>query len=112
MRAAALLICVLFLPLDAAAQAVQTATVAPGDLQNLPVPAWGQAIIDSFSKPLHPVVGGVASGGGLGFGVGYDSPGDSPWYQKAEAMMTLRRFWALDGEVGRRSVSKRSQIAA
>lgn len=112
MRTAALLLCVLLFPLQAAAQDVQTATVAPGDLQNLPVPGWGQAIIDSFSKPVHPVVGGVASGGGLGFGVGYDSPDDSRWYQKAEAMGTVRRFWSLDGEVGRRSLSKRSQIAA
>ena len=80
--------------------------------RNLPVPAWGQAIVDSFSKPVHPVVGGVASGGGLGFGVGYDSPEDTRWYQQAEAMVTVRRFWLLEGEVGRRSLSKRSQIGA
>jgi surface antigen Omp85-like protein len=112
MRTAALLLCVLILPLQAAAQDTQTPTDTPGDLGNLPVPAWGQAIVDSFSRPVHPVVGGVASGGGLGFGVGYDSPDDSRWYQEAEAMMTVRRFWSLDGEVGRRSLSKRSQVAA
>jgi hypothetical protein len=109
MRTAALLICVL-LPLQAAAQDTQPPADASADLQKLPVPGWGQAIVDSFSKPVHPVVGGVASGGGLGFGVGYDSPDDSRWYQEAEAMLTVRRFWLLDGEVGRRALSKRSQI--
>ena len=69
MRTAVLLLCVLLLPLQAAAQATQTPTDAPQDLQKLPIPAWGQAVIDSFSKPVHPVVGGVASGGGLGFGL-------------------------------------------
>jgi hypothetical protein len=112
MRTSALLLCVLLLPLQAAAQDAQTSTVAPGDLETLPIPAWGQAIIDSFSKPVHPVIGGVASGGGLGFGVGYDSPDDKRWYQEAEAMMTIRRYWSLHGEVGRRSLSKRSQVAA
>ena len=112
MKPAALLLCVLLLPLQAVAQDAQTPTDAPADLGDLPVPAWGQAIVDSFSKPVHPVIGGVASGGGLGFGVAYDSPDDTRWYQKAEAMVTLRRFWSLDGEVGRRSLSKRSQVAA
>ena len=31
---------------------------------------------------------------------------------RAEAMVTVRRYWSLEGEVGRRSLSKRSQIGA
>jgi hypothetical protein len=100
------------MPVIAAAQNSQTSTSAPGDLGNLPVPGWAQPVIDSFSQPVHPVIGGVASGGGLGFGVGYDSPEETPWYQQAEAMVTVRRYWSLEGEIGRRSGSKRSQIGA
>jgi hypothetical protein len=76
------------------------------------VPAWGQIILDAFSKPVHPVVGGVASGGGLGFGVGYDSPEDERWYREGEVMVTVRRYWSVEGEIGRRSSSQRSQIGA
>ena len=73
-------------------------------------PSWAKAVIDSFSKPLHPVIGGVASGGGLGAGIGYDSPDDTRWYQNAEAMVTMRKYWSLEGEVGRRSLTDQSQI--
>lgn len=110
MRIPVLLFCVLMLPLSAAAQ--QPETSSSGDFADLPVPGWGKAILDSFSKPLHPVIGGVATNGGVGAGVGYRSPEDVGWYQDAKAMFTLRRFWSLEGEIGRRSASKRSQIAA
>ena len=110
MRTAAFLLCVLLPPLTAVAQDAQTSTPASGDFGN--VPGWAQPIIDSFSKPVHPVVGGVVSGGGLGFGVGYNSPEDTRWYQQGEAMVTVRRYWSLEGEVGRRSLSKRSQVGA
>jgi hypothetical protein len=112
MRTTSLLVCALLLPLSAAAQTPETSAKAPDDLRNLPVPSWGQAILDSFSKPVHPIVGGVASGGGLGFGVGYDSPRDERWYQEAEAIGTVRRYWSLEGEVGRRSISTGSRIGA
>ena len=73
-------------------------------------PSWGKAVIDSFSKPLHPVVGGVAAGGGVGGGIGYDSPDDQRWYQNAEALVTVRQYWSLEGEVGRRSLTEQFQI--
>jgi len=111
MRLPALLFFALILPLSAAAQNAQTADTG-SDFGDLPIPSWGQAILDSFSKPLHPVVGGVASSGGVGFGVGYDSPDDERWYREGEAMVTVRRYWSLEGELGRRSLSKRSQIGA
>jgi hypothetical protein len=81
-----------------------------GDLSDLPIPSWGQAIIGTFDDPLHPVIGSVASGGAAAFGIGYDSPEDERIYREGEAMVSIRGFYLLEGEVGRRSESKRSQI--
>jgi len=106
----AALFCVLALPVSAAAQGAQTAS--SDTLEKLPIPGWGKAIADSFSKPLHPVIGGVATGGGIGAGVGYDSARDASWFQNGKAMATYRRYWSLEGEAGRRSSSRRSQIGA
>jgi hypothetical protein len=111
MRTIALLLCAQFIPVLAAAQATQNADAA-SDLGDLPVPGWARSVIDSFSKPVHPVVGGVASGGGLGLGVAYDSPDETGWFQQAETMVTVRRYWGAEGEIGHRSASKRSQIGA
>jgi hypothetical protein len=113
MRFLTLLLAAVLLPFSAAAQDTQnaeTSSASAADIENLPVPSWGKAIIDSFSEPVHPVIGGVASGGGLGFGIGYESPDDERWYQEAEAMITVRRYWTMEGEVGRRSTSRRSQV--
>lgn len=111
MRFQTLFLCALLLPLSAAGQNAQTSDTG-SDFGDLPIPSWGEAILDSFSRPLHPVIGGVGSGGGVGFGVGYDSPEDTRWYKEAEAIVTVRRYWSVEGEVGRRSLSKRSQIGA
>ena len=51
-------------------------TTFPEEFENLPIPSWGKAVLDSFSKPVHPVIGGVASNGGVGVGIGYNSPED------------------------------------
>ena len=110
MRAITVFLLVALLPLPATAQNAQTSGNSAEDFENLPVPSWGKAVIDSFSKPIHPIIGGVASGGGLGFGVGYDSPEDARWYREGEAMVTVRQYWTLAGEIGRRSSSKRSQL--
>jgi hypothetical protein len=115
-KTAAMFLCVLLMPLRAGAQEpVASPTPAAGpaeDLAKLRIPAWTKGIIDSFSKPLHPLIGGVATNGGVGAGLGYTSPEDVGWFQDARAMMTLRRFWLLEGEVGRRYASKRAQIGA
>jgi hypothetical protein len=87
-----------------------TAQVNGDDLGDLPLPGWAQAAIDSFNEPVHPVVGGIASGGGLGVGVGYESPRDSRWYREAEAMVTVRRYWSLEGETGIQSPAARSRV--
>ncbi len=110
MRAITFFLLVALLPLPATAQNTQTSGNSAEGFENLPVPSWGQAVIDSFSKPIHPIIGGIASGGGLGFGVGYDSPEDARWYREGEAIMTVRRYWTVAGEIGRRSSSKRSQL--
>ncbi len=95
------------------ASAVAQSSAQPsGDFDDLPVPSWAAGIIDSFDKPVHPVIGSVVSGGGVGLGVGIDSPDDEPLYKEAEAMVTVRGYWALAGEIGRRSASKRAQIGA
>jgi hypothetical protein len=110
MKSAVVLLSALLLPISASAQSSETERSS--GVGDLPLPAWGQEIADSFSRPLHPVIGGVVSSGGVGFGVGYDSPEDTRWYKEAEAMVTVRRYWSLEGEVGRRTASKRSQIGA
>ena len=107
MKFASLFACLLALPSFAAAQEPQSS-----GFENLPVPAWGKVILDSFSKPLHPVIGGVATSGGIGVGIGYDSPEDTGWFQEGKAMATFRRYWSLEGEVGRRSHSNRAQLGA
>src|SRR5687767_5447248 len=103
MRNATLLISLILLPQLVGAQ-------TSSDFENLPIPTWAEPVIDSFGKPVHPVIGSVASGGGLGFGIGYDSPDDERWYRNAEAMVSVRRYWSLSGEVGRQSLTKRSQL--
>jgi hypothetical protein len=96
-------------PLTAEAQDAQS---TGGSFEDVPVPSWGKAVLDSFEKPVHPVIGGVVSGGGLGFGVGYDSPDDDRWYREGDAIVTIRRYWLLQGEFGRRSLSRRSTLGA
>jgi hypothetical protein len=112
MRTALAFLCVFLMPLSGSAQTPpqETESTSAGDFGDLPVPSWGRAVIESFEKPLHPVVGGVASGGGIGAGLGYDSPDSERWFQEAEAIVTVRRSWLVAGEVGRRSLSRRSQI--
>jgi len=108
MKIAVLILCIVMLPLLAFAQKAESSS----GLGDLPVPPWAQAVADSFTKPLHPVIGGVATGGGVGAGVGYDSPGETGWFQSGKAMMTFRRYWSLEGEAGRRSLTNRAQVAA
>lgn len=109
MKAHVCLLVAALLPLTAQAQGAQS---SGGGLEDLPVPSWGKKVIDSFDNPLHPIIGGVVSGGGLGVGVGYDSPDDQQWYSEGDAIVTLRRYWLIQGEFGRRSLSKRSQLGA
>ena len=108
MRAITLFLLVALLPLPVAAQNAQSGTA--DDFEGLPVPSWGKAVIDSFDKPLHPIVGGIGAGGGVGFGLGYESSDNDLWYREVEGIVTVRRAWAVQGEFGRRSSSNRSRL--
>src|SRR5262245_15424839 len=101
MRAISLLLFVALLSMPAAAQNTQPSGNAAEDFGDFPVPSWGQAVIDSFDKPVHPIVGGIGAGGGVGFGVGYEAPGNDRWYREVEGIFTVRRSWAVQGEFGR-----------
>jgi surface antigen Omp85-like protein len=105
MRRTFLLAVILLIPQIAAAQ-----NSNGNGSENLPIPPWAHAVIDSFSKPVHPIVGGVASGGGLGVGIGYESSSDARWYRDADAMVTVRRYWSIDGETGIQSQGGRSRL--
>jgi hypothetical protein len=51
-------------------------------------------VANAFTQPLHPVVNGVASGGGVGAGVGYDFPQWGSWATSTEALLTVNGFWS------------------
>jgi hypothetical protein len=58
-----------------------------------------------FGRPLHPVISGVAPGGGWGAGLGYSQPGHGPWEFDAKAIWTLKNYRlaeAIAGYHGRR----------
>lgn len=59
-----------------------------------------------FGRPLHPVISGVAPGGGWGAGLGYTSPGHGPWELSAKGIWTLNNYRvaeAIAGYHGRRA---------
>jgi hypothetical protein len=49
-----------------------------------------------FKEPLHPVINGVVSGGGLGAGVAYDFPSRGRWETTTGALVTIRRYWSAE----------------
>lgn len=53
-----------------------------------------------FGHPLHPIISGVAPGGGWGAGLGYDAPGRGPWDASAKAIYTLNKYWLAEAVVG------------
>jgi hypothetical protein len=98
-RFVAMVICVA-IPHTAAAQS------SPND-DALPLPPAVQTVFDAFNKPLHPILGGVAPGGGMGVGIGYHTPKSEDWFHDAEARITINRYWALTGETGRQTQRSR-----
>jgi hypothetical protein len=53
-------------------------------------------LADAFTRPVHPVIDTVASGGWLGAGIGYDHPSSGPWSFSSKALMTMRRYWLAE----------------
>ena len=64
----------------------------------------------TFNKPLHPVVKGVASTGGIGVGLEYDFPALGRWETTATAVVTVRRYWSAELETAYRG--DRTHVAA
>lgn len=63
-----------------------------------------------FDPPLHPVISGVGPGGGLGAGLGYNSPGRGPWSLKGKAVYTLNNYWSAEAIAGFKN--RRAQFEA
>lgn len=80
--------------LCAAGAAAQTTQPNPGVGGDRPGSGLGKKIGNVFTQPLHPVVKGVASGGGIGAGVAYDFPKLRGWDTTAEAVMTINGYWS------------------
>src|SRR5688572_16419226 len=60
----------------------------------------GETLGKAFDAPVHPVVQGVASGGGIGGGIGYDHPSTGPWHLSSKAVATIHRYWLLEFDTG------------
>ena len=64
-----------------------------------PVFLWlestGKTIIATFDRPLHPLLGSVAPGGGVGTGLGFETA-SRPWSIALEGLYTARRYWSAE----------------
>jgi hypothetical protein len=85
-----------------------TSAQSPANDDALPLPPAARAVMDSFGKPLHPIIGGVAPSSGMGVGIGYTTPKTEDWFHNAEARYTLNKYWSVLAETGRQT--QRSRI--
>lgn len=53
-----------------------------------------------FARPLHPVIGTVAPGGGWGAGVGYTAPTRGPWDFNVKGLWTLKNYQLAEAVLG------------
>jgi hypothetical protein len=87
----------------AVAQGTQTGGVAaprpPGREVSGALKRAGGFLEQVFTAPIHPLVKGVASGGGVGAGIGADF-GRGPWEVGGDAVITARRYTSLSGFAG------------
>jgi hypothetical protein len=65
-----------------------------GEVKERPATGLAMKAAKAFSQPLHPVLKGVASSGGIGGGVGYDFPSAGDWKTSAEAVATIYGYWS------------------
>jgi hypothetical protein len=81
------------------AQETAPASPTPTDSGESKPPSMGTKIARMFSRPLHPVVETIASGGGIGAGIGYDFPTGGNWQASSKAVVTPKLYWSaqLDG---------------
>jgi hypothetical protein len=62
----------------------------------------GKRLVALFDKPLHPILGGVAAGGGAGGGLEYKMPLSGRWHAEAKGVYTIRKYWSTGLGVGYR----------
>ena len=82
------------LPAPASAQTTPPSS-DPQEVTERPHISRATNIANKLSGPLHPVVKGVASGGGIGAGVAYDFPERRGWRTTTEAVYTINGFWSV-----------------
>ena len=63
-----------------------------------------------FERPLHPVVSGVGPNGGIGAGIGYETPDGDGWRTSARAVYTVHNYWLTQATVGIQN--RRGELAA
>lgn len=80
----------------AAALHAQTPAPQPSEGKDASGTGLAKKAAEAFSQPLHPVVKGVASGGGMGAGIGYDFPKRGGWETAAEAVLTINGYWSTE----------------
>ena len=59
-------------------------------------------ISSTYHKPLHPIVRGIAPGGGLGAGLEYRGLFADRWHAGASAVITVRESWSAEARGGYR----------
>ena len=55
----------------------------------------GKSVIATFDRPLHPLLGSVAPGGGIGTGLGFEMS-RRPWSVELEGLYTTRQYWSVE----------------
>lgn len=69
-------------------------------------------ISSAYHRPLHPIIRGIAPGGGLGAGFEYDGLFDGRWHGVARAAVTVRRSWSAEVGAGYRGARARVETYA
>ena len=91
---------VVFCGEPARAQETEPAPASPNGSDRSRLFSVGSKVGKLFTQPLHPVVKGVASGGAIGGGIGFDYPAKGPWTRSAIALITPKRYWMGQFEGG------------
>lgn len=65
-----------------------------------------------YHRPLHPIIRGIAPGGGLGAGFEYDGVFGGQWHASAGAAVTLRQSWSAEVAAGYRGTRARVEAYA
>jgi len=69
-------------------------------------------ISSAYHRPLHPIVRGIAPGGGLGAGFEYDGLFGGRWHAAARTAVTVRRSWSAEVGAGYRGARAGGDVCA